>query len=157
MVTGAPAYAPELDMALAPASAPAPAPAPADAPAEAPAEAPLPSPPIISPTDTTPDATTDACGFPTETQTNAGVHTPLTSAAQKLAGPGTDQGARLFPFMARIEGPYGDCAGVLVAPGYVLTTARCVWVDSLAKPEDLKVTVGGKKVPAVRVHVKRGE
>lgn len=73
----------------------------------------------------------DNCGFPRGSGA-AGKQPPLTSGlgnltAAAFSGVWQDQGAALFPFMARIRGPYGECSGALVAPGYVLTTARCMY------------------------------
>ncbi|KAL4426225.1 hypothetical protein ABPG77_009840 [Micractinium sp. CCAP 211/92] len=49
-----------------------------------------------------------------------------------------------YPWMALVSGPSADCAGSLIAPGYVLTAAQCVYNGSAAAPEDVSVWVGGK-------------
>lgn len=59
-----------------------------------------------------------------------------------------------YPWMALVSAPSDDCAGSLIAPGYVLTAAQCVFNGSAAAAEDVSVWVGGKwhNVAAVLVN-----
>lgn len=45
------------------------------------------------------------------------MHEPRTDGFGKLGGPGTDSSGQLAPYMARVQGPSGACAGALIAPG----------------------------------------
>ncbi len=79
----------------------------------------------------TADGSTE-CGFP-QGDGAAGKQPPLTTGFAELpkdATEGTTDTAtdeELLPYMARVFGPAANCSGVLIAPGYLLTSGWCMW------------------------------
>ncbi|KAI7844597.1 hypothetical protein COHA_001837 [Chlorella ohadii] len=55
-----------------------------------------------------------------------------------------------FPWMVSLQSRLGPCAGSLVAPGYVLTAASCVWdvnSNEAVEPSNITLWVGGETIP----------
>ena len=79
----------------------------------------------------TADGSTE-CGFP-QGEGAAGKQPPLTTGFAELpedATEGTTDTAtdeELLPYMARVFGPAANCSGMLIAPGYLLTSGWCMW------------------------------
>lgn len=79
----------------------------------------------------TADGSTE-CDFP-EGEGAAGKQPPLTGGFADLpedATEGTTDTAtdeELLPYLARVFGPAANCSGVLIAPGYLLTSGWCMW------------------------------
>lgn len=68
--------------------------------------------------------------------------------------PSGDDNTKDYPYLSVVKGPFQDCGGSLVAPGYVLTAAQCVFKDGkAAEAAEVTVWVGGKWHDVVEVHV----
>ncbi|KAI7841659.1 hypothetical protein COHA_004679 [Chlorella ohadii] len=105
----------------------------------------------------TADGSTE-CGFP-QGEGAAGKQPPLTTGFAELpdATEGTTDTAtdeELLPYMARVFGPAANCSGVLIAPGYLLTSGWCMWRGEKALPEQVTVVVGGQAMSVSEVHVR---
>ncbi|PRW45704.1 hypothetical protein C2E21_5893 [Chlorella sorokiniana] len=112
----------------------------------------------LPPFQPTADGSTE-CGFP-QGEGAAGKQPPLTSGFADLPGDATEgttdtaTDEELLPYMARVFGPAANCSGVLIAPGYLLTSGWCMWRGEKALPEQVTVVVGGQAMAVAEVHVR---